>query len=331
MLHTRVTRLFGIEHPIVLGGMSSATNVDLVVAVSEAGGLGILGATSLTPDQILRQAAEIRARTTRPFGMNLLIPFTSTDQLEAVLEADVSVLSSAWGTPTEHAKRARDAGVPLLHMVQTAAQAAEAARLGAAAIVAQGTEGGGHVGTVATLTLVPAAVDAVRAAMSAGQAAPPIIAAGGIADGRGLVAALALGADGVLLGTRFLATSEAPVPAAAQRAICDATEADTVLTTVNDLMSNPRWTEAGALSRGLRTRALEEWLGRETEIRGMDADGRQKVASEWARARAEGRVEDMVILAGQDSGLIHEVLPVAEVVRRIVAEAEEVLGQLRGQ
>jgi NAD(P)H-dependent flavin oxidoreductase YrpB (nitropropane dioxygenase family) len=329
MIRTRVTELFGIDHPIILGGMGSATNVDLVVAVSEAGGLGILGATSFPPDKIRQQVDEIRARTSRPFGLNLLVPFTTTEQLDAVLDARVPVLSTAWGTPTEHARRAREAGIPLLHMVQTAAQAAEAARLGATAIVAQGNEGGGHVGPVCTLPLIPAAVDAVRAAASAGRQPPPIVAAGGIADGRGLVAALALGAEGVLLGTRFLVTAESPVPPAAKEAIVAATEADTVYTPINDLVGNPRWLEVGAQSRVIRSRALEEWLGREAELAALDAQGRKAIAERWAQARAEGRVQDMMILAGQDSGLIHEILLAAEVVRRTVEEAEAVLQRLR--
>ena len=328
-MRTRVTERFGIEHPVVLGGMGSATNVELVVAVSEAGGLGILGATGMTPEEIRQRGEEIRARTSRPFGMNLLIPFTDEAQLAAVLGVGVSVLSTAWGTPVEHARRAHEAGVPLLHMVQTAAQAAEAARLGAAAIVVQGTEGGGHVGTVASLPLIPAAVDSVLAATPTGREAPPIIAAGGIADGRGLAAVLMLGAEGVLLGTRFLATHEAPVPEAAKRAICAATEADTVITPIYDQVGNPRWLEAGALSRVIRTRAVEEWLGREHELRQMDEPTRREIAARWAQARVEGRTEEMMILAGQDCGLIREVLPAGEVVRQVVAEAEAVLRGLR--
>jgi nitronate monooxygenase len=155
-----------------------------------------------------------------------------------------------------------------------------------------------------------------------------VIAAGGIADGRGLVAALALGAEGVLLGTRFLATAEAPVPAAAKGAIVAATEADTVFTPIFDLVGNPRWIEAGAQSRVIRTRALEQWLGREAELAAMDEAGRKEIAARWASARAEGRADDMLILAGQDSGLIHEILPAAEIVRRVVDEAEQVLQRL---
>jgi len=155
-MRTRLTELFGIEHPVVLGGMGSATNADLVVAVSEAGGLGILGASGFSPQELREQIEQIRSRTSKPFGINLLIPFTTEAQLDAALDARVPVLSTAWGDPPLHVRRANEAGIPLLHMVQTAAQAAQAARWGAAAIVAQGHEGGGHVGEVGTLPLVPA-------------------------------------------------------------------------------------------------------------------------------------------------------------------------------
>ncbi|MGH2352086.1 MAG: nitronate monooxygenase, partial [Chloroflexota bacterium] len=143
-----------------------------------------------------------------------------------------------------------------------------------------------------------------------------------------LAAALALGAEGVLLGTRFLATHEAPVPAVAKAAICAATEADTVYTPIPDLVTRPEWLDVGAQSRAIRNRAVEEWLGREAELGALDAASRQQIASRWAQARADGRRNEMIILAGQDSGLIHEVLPAGEVVRRIVAEAEAILRRL---
>jgi NAD(P)H-dependent flavin oxidoreductase YrpB (nitropropane dioxygenase family) len=325
MLRTRLTERLKIDHPVLLVGMSSATNVDLVVAVSEAGGLGILGATFLEPVEIQERAKEIRARTGRPFGLNLLLAFASDEQLQACLDARVPVLSTAWGDPTEAARRSRAAGIPLVHMVPTAAQAAAAALAGAAVVVAQGHEGGGHIGSVASLPLVPAAADAVAAAQPDEAQRPPIVAAGGIADGRGLAAALALGADGVLLGTRFLATEEAPVPAAAKAAICAATEADTVCTSVPDLVREPRWLATGAQCRAIRTPAVEAWLGREAELSSLGAPERAEIAGRWSQAAAAGTVEDMVILAGQDCGLIRDVLPAGEIVRLMVAEAEAIL------
>jgi NAD(P)H-dependent flavin oxidoreductase YrpB (nitropropane dioxygenase family) len=210
-------------------------------------------------------------------------------------------------------------------MVPTAVQAAAAARLGATAIVAQGHEGGGHVGAVASFPLIPAAVDAIAAAVPDEAQRPPVVAAGGIADGRGLAAALALGADGVLLGTRFLATVEAPVPEAAKAAICAATEADTVYTPIPDLVREPRWLAAGAQCRALRTAAVEAWQGREAELASLGEAERAQIAVRWSRAAAAGMTEEMVILAGQDSGLIRDVVPAGAVVRRVVAQAEAIL------
>jgi NAD(P)H-dependent flavin oxidoreductase YrpB (nitropropane dioxygenase family) len=320
-----VTDVLDIDHPVISAGIP-IMNVDLVAAVSNAGALGILGATYLSPEDIHDRVAALRCRTTRPFGLNLLIPFCTEGQLDACIEARVPVLSTAWGPPGAAATRARAAGIPVVHMVTTAEQAAAAARAGVSVVVAQGHEaGGGLVGTVGSMVLTPAAVDAVRAA-SAGSPAPPVVAAGGIADGRGLAAALMLGAEGVLVGTRFLATEEAPVPPAWKSAICASTEVDTVYTRVANLVARPTWAPV-APSRVLRTRAVTAWLGREAELEALPPAEREAIAARWVQARAAGRTEDMEVIAGQDCGLIHEVLPAAEVVRRIVEEAEEILGR----
>ena len=139
------------------------------------------------------------------------------------------------------------------------------------------------------------------------------------------MAALSLGADGVLLGTRFLATTEAPVPQAAKHAICEASESDTICNTIPDLVSNPRWLEVGALARGLRTLAVMEWVGREKELKALSEEERKLLAARWVEARSQGRIEETSVLAGEDSGLISEVLPAGQVVTRTVAEAEQIL------
>ena len=322
-MRTRVTEILGIEHPILSAGIP-VIGVNLVAAVSNAGGLGILGATYLSPDEIFERTAALRNSTTRPFGLNLLVPFCSTGQLDACIEAEVPVLSTAWGPPDEALKRARAAGIPLVHMVTTATEAAAAARAGVSVIVAQGNEaGGGLVGPVGGMVLVPAVVDAIAGAIP-DLSRPPVVAAGGIADGRGLAAALMLGAEGVLVGTRFLATHEAAVPPVWKAAICAASETDTVYTRVANLVSRPTWAPV-APSRVLRTRAIETWIGREAELAALPIAERNAIGSSWARARAEGRAEETEIIAGQDCGLIREVLPAAEVIRQIVIEAEKIL------
>ncbi len=315
MLRTRLTDLLDLDHPIVLGGMGSATNADLVAAVSGAGGLGILGCSSRTPEEIRQAVDEIRRRTTRPFGLNLLLFLIgqriTPDALDAVFASGARVLSTAWGDPTPYVARAHAAGMLVMHMVPTAEAAKAAVHAGVDVIVAQGTEGGGHVGHVSTMALVPAVLDVAGAL--------PVVAAGGIADGRGLAAALAMGADGVLMGTRFLATPEAPVPPGYKQAVLDATGADTVFTHIPDLAPVVEW--PGALARAIRNGFIERWLGREEELRHRgDAVGR-----EVAAARAADDRENMAILAGQSAGLIAELRPAATLVREISEQAESLL------
>jgi NAD(P)H-dependent flavin oxidoreductase YrpB (nitropropane dioxygenase family) len=318
MIRTKLTELLGIEHPVALGGMSSGTNVDLVAAVSAAGGLGIRGATGLTPDEIRDEVAQVRSRTPKPFGMNLLL-FLVGDRIpeaavDAVLESGVRVFSTAWGDPAPYVERAHRAGVLVMHMVARAEDAARAVDAGVDAIVAQGTEGGGHVGYVSTMALVPAVLDVAQGR--------PVVAAGGIADGRGLAAALAMGADGVLMGTRFLATREAPVPPSYKDAILSASGADTVFTQIPDLAPEVRW--PGAMSRVIRNRFVEEWLGREDELR--------QQGDEVGRRAADARTADdpagMKLFAGQSAGLVHGIESAADVVSRVSADAERLLARV---
>src|SRR5437870_7415062 len=251
MIHTRICELLGITHPIVLGGMGTATSAPLVAAVSNSGGLGTLGTSSFRPDQLESEVSAIRGRTDKPFGINHLLFLTQDEMFRVTLRARPAVVAFAWPRLDqdlrEYFSRAHDAGAKVMYMAGEVPLAVRGAEAGADIIVAQGTEAGGHVGWMASMPLVPMIVRAV--------APLPVLAAGGIADGRGLVAALALGADGVLLGTRFMATREAPVPDTAKQAICAATEADTVFTPINDLVGNPRWLDAGAQSRVIRTGA----------------------------------------------------------------------------
>jgi NAD(P)H-dependent flavin oxidoreductase YrpB (nitropropane dioxygenase family) len=317
MLRTRLTELLGIEHPILLGGMGSATNVELVSAVSAAGGLGILGASGRAPEEIRQSAEAIRARTPSPFGLNLLLFMVGErippQAVDAVLESGCRVFSTAWGDPAPYVERAHAAGKIVMHMVSTAEQARAAVAAGVDAIVAQGTEGGGHVGHVSTMALVPAVLDVAEGR--------PVVAAGGIADGRGLAAALAMGADGVLMGTRFLATPEAPIPSSYKQAVVDASGADTVFSLLPDLAPEVKW--PGAWTRAIRNRIVDEWLGREEELRSRGAE----VGAQVAAARAADDREGMWLMAGQSSGLVRELEPAGEIVRRVSAEAEALLRQ----
>ena len=316
MITTRACSLLGIAHPVVLGGMGPGnTNPELVAAVSNAGGLGILGVSGLRPDDIAKLAADTRRRTERPFGLNLLLFATEPVQVEAVIEARPAVLSTAWASPEQDLRpifaRAHDAGLTVMHMVSTLTEARRAADAGADLIVAQGTEGGGHVGLISTLALVPQVARAV--------APLPVLAAGGLADGAGLAAALMLGAEGVLLGTRFLATPEAPVTDAYKQALVASDGHDTLLTEIPDIIAGQVW--PGAYARVIRNRLIETWAGREGELRARRAE----VRASSVRARQAGDTNESALMAGQSVGLIDRIEPAAVIVERIVREAEAIM------
>ena len=315
MITTRATALLGIQHPVILGGMGSGTSPELVAAVSNAGGLGILGCTGDPPEKIAQLAAAIRALTDRPFGLNLLLFQAKEPAIDAVLAARPAVFSTAWAAPQQDLRavfaRAHDAGAIVMHMVSTLPEARRAVEAGADIIVAQGSDGGGHVGLIGTIVLVPQVARAV--------APVPVLAAGGIADGAGLAAALMLGAEGVLLGTRFLATEEAPVPDSFKQKILASDGHDTMLTEIPDVASGAVW--PGAYARAVRTRLLEQWLGREGELRFRQAE----VAATARQARAAGDAEGSFILVGQSAGLVADIEPAGAVVERIVGEAAALL------
>ncbi|MGH7313774.1 MAG: NAD(P)H-dependent flavin oxidoreductase [Candidatus Rokuibacteriota bacterium] len=311
MLRTRVTALLGIEHPIACGGMAGHTSPALAAAVSNGGGLGIHGCTFLSPEQIRGDAARIRELTDRPFGLNLLLCFAKEEQIRAVLEARPAALSTAWGDPAITTARARAAGLITIHQVHRVDEARRAAAAGIQAIVAQGMEGGGHVWHTATLPLVPQVADAVPDV--------PLLAAGGIADGRGVAAAMMLGADGVLMGTRFLATDEAPIHANYKKAILEADDTATIFTEVADIARQRPW--PGAIGRAIRNPLIERWHGREDELRATGG----AIGKVLEEAKREGRRDEAVMFAGQVAGLIQDIRPAANVVRDIAADAEALL------
>lgn len=319
-LTTRFTAIAGVRYPIVLGGMGPpSTSPELVAAVGNAGGLGIMGCSGLSADDVTRHAARIRELTDAPFGLNLLLFMSSDAQIETLLAQRPPVASFAWARADQPLDaifaRAKAAGSLVVHMVSDVAEARRVAEAGADVIVAQGTEGGGHVGVMGTMPLVPQVVDAV--------APIPVLAAGGIADGRGVAAALMLGAEGALLGTRFLATVESPIPDAVKQVIVESDGYDTDLTEIPDIASGRVW--PGALARTWRNAFLREWAGREWELRKRQPE----VAAEVAAARAAADVQNMPILFGQDAGLITSIEPVAGLIARIVMDASARVGGSR--
>jgi len=315
VIKTRLTELLGIRHPIVLGGMARATSADLVAAVSAAGGLGTLGVSAMTPDEIRTAVERIRSRTDRPFGLNVLLFLVSEAQVDAALAARPRVVASAWRRPEydlrAFGERVHAIGALHMHQADTLDEAKRAAEAGVDVVVAQGTEGGGHVGVMATL---PLARMVIRALPNT-----PIGVAGGIADSAGVAAALVLGADGVLLGTRFLATNEAPFPDGYKRAIVESDGHNTLITEIPDIAAGQVW--PGAYARVLRNAFIEEWLGREGELRRHLNEVRQSLQA----ARAGGDAQHGTLLMGEDAGLIDSIEPAGALVERLATEAEAIL------
>ncbi len=317
MIRTPVCDVLQIEHPIALGGMGSVYSPPLVAAVSNAGGLGALGCHNMNAEQVRVGTAAIREQTDKPFALNFLIFHVDDAGFAAALALRPSVMAFAWPRPDQDVKsyisRAHDAGCKVTFMAGGVPEATRAAEAGADVIIAQGTEGGGHVGWQATLALVPMVVDAV--------APIPVLAAGGIADGRGLAAGLALGADGVLLGTRFLASKESPLHPNFKQAILDSDGHDTLLSEMPDLAAGIVW--PGAMSRSRRNGFIARWAGREWALRQRQAEALAAIR----QARKNGDTDEAPLSMGQDAGLVHDIAPAAEIVSRIAREAEEILTQ----
>jgi NAD(P)H-dependent flavin oxidoreductase YrpB (nitropropane dioxygenase family) len=297
----------GIEIPILQAGMAGCTTPELVAAVSNAGGLGIIGGLRMSADQLRNDIRRVRELTTRPFGVNHVVCLLDNAAFEVTIAQRVSVLSLAWGQSSDLTYRAHDAGLKVVHMVTSPEEAGQVASDGADVVIAQGNEGGGHVGHMATLPLVPQVVDAVGLV--------PVLAAGGIADGRGLAAVLMLGAQGALIGTRFLATHEARARGRSKDVILNALGSQTVTSKFYDDVLDIVW--PGSVVRSIRHPLLDEWAERPQDW-GLAA-GQLRPALEAAIASGD------FVLAGESSGLIHDIVPAGELVERIARQAEDVL------
>src|SRR4051794_8949664 len=326
-MRTPLCDLVGIDAPIVLAPMGGAVTPRLAAAVSSAGGLGMLPLTWTSPDDIASIVEETRQQTERPFGVNLGLAWDQRERLAAALGAGVRVVSFFWGDASGVIGEARGAGALVFVTVGTAEEGRAAAAAGADVVVAQGWEAGGHVwGSVSTLALVPRVVD--------GVAPVPVVAAGGIADGRGLAAVLALGAAGAWVGTRFLAASEAAIHRDYRRRILAAGEADTFYGTLFDR----GWPDAP--HRTLRNSTVEAWerAGRppsgsrpgETDEPAARPDGSpiNRYASSTPTAAMVGDIEPLPHWAGQGVGLVTREETAAAIVSSLVSEAEDILKSL---
>lgn len=316
MIHTHLCDILGIDHPLLNAPMSGTATATLAAAVSNAGGFGMIGGTSRGgPDWLRAQIRAARAKTARPFGVGFISSFSHVDDLvQVALDEQVAVINHSFADPTPYVAAAKARGVRSFAQVQSVAQAQRAANAGVDAIIAQGTEAGGHTGMAGTLALVPAVVDSVGDI--------PVVAAGGIADGRGLAAVLMLGAAGVSLGTRFVASDEWGGGAWEQQAVLAATTDDTIRTSVYDQVRGATF-PADIADRVLRNRFNTTWDGRTTAISEQRAD-LQRALALGAKAHDQDVVD---ISAGLAVGLIRSLEPAGCIVQRLVAEAEQVLRQ----
>lgn len=327
-MKTALCERLGIELPIIQAPMGGAVGPALASAVSNAGGLGMLVPWRADIDTVRRQIRETRALTSRPFGVNLNLEFPQEERMAACLDEGVPVISFFWRDPSSLVPRAKAGGAIVLHTVGSVADAKRAVNCGVDIVVAQGWEAGGHVrGTVATMPLVPAVVDAVSPA--------PVVAAGGIADGRGLAAALTLGAAGAWIGTRFLASHEATIHARYRELLLQASENDTVFL---ENLFDVRWPNAP--HRTLRNQTVDAW-----EAAGRPPTGKRPGEGEViATSRssgpivryqsytpgtdAEGDIDALSLWAGQSVGLVSKVQSAGDIVREIANEARSTLRRL---
>ena len=314
MIFTPLCQVLGISNPVIQAGMGIFSSAELAAAVSDAGGLGTVGASQRTPEQLGAEIAKTFDLTSSPFAVNHLVSALNKDAFDVTLRAKPAVVSFALGDAGDLVKQCHDTGIRVIQQVHTVRQAVEAAKHGVDVIIAQGSEAGGFGGSVAALALVPQVVDAVRPI--------PVVAAGGIAEGRGLAAALLLGAQGVNLGTRFLATKEAPISADWKRMIVEAHSEDAIKVEVwNDFMPAPGRGGYGTVPRALRTPFIERWQERREQAR----NDPERLQRELTQAMQAGRFHETVPFSGQTVGLIRDIQPAGELVRRIVEEAEATL------
>jgi enoyl-[acyl-carrier protein] reductase II len=312
MLKTRVTELLGIAHPIIQAGMGGVARWKLAAAVSNAGGLGVLGAGLMSPHAMREEIRKIKDNTDRPYGVDLLLAEGTPNveqMMEIIFDEKVPVFVSGLGDPGPWVIKMHEVGMKIVALIGNVRQARRCALAGVDIIVAQGHEAGGHTGRIPTLVLVPLVVDAVSPV--------PVVAAGGIGDGRGLVASLALGAQGVLVGTRFIATEEAYCHDNYKDKLIEISEEGTIVTRAY----------TGKTCRVIRNRHTEEWSARETEIKPFPQQ-LMLIGERAGSGMAQGDMEFGMAPAGQISGMIADRPPAAEIVRRIVADAEEIIHRL---
>ena len=309
MLKTKITEMLGIRHPLFQGGMAWVADAKLAAAVSNAGGLGLIGAAAAPGDVVQAMIREAKSLTDKPFGVNvmLLSPFAD-DVARICAEEKVAVVTTGAGNPGKYMDMWKGVDIKVIPVVASAALAKRMERAGADAVIAEGCESGGHIGELTTMALVPQVADAVSV---------PVIAAGGIADGRGVAAAFALGAQAVQCGTVFVCAEESPACDVYRRQIIDAKDTDTIVT----------GREGGAPIRSIKTKFTRRLLKMENQ--NVDRVEFEKAAAGSLRkAVQDGNLDEGTFMAGQISGLVKAVEPAQAIVDRLMREGEELMKNL---
>ena len=310
MIKTDICDLLQIEYPILQGGMAWLGTAELAAAVSEAGGLGIIGAGHMPPDIFRNEIHKLKERTSKPFGCNIMLmsPFVK-EVMEVVVEERVPVITTGAGNPGVYIPALKEIGTKVIPVVASVLLAKRLLRGGIDAIIAEGTESGGHVGDITTMALIPQVVDAVDV---------PVIAAGGIADGRGMAAAFALGAQAVQMGTRFVLSEECIAHENYKNAVLKAKDRSTVMT---------------GLTTGHPVRIIENQLAHKYKNLEFSGGSKEELenlgAGTLRKAAIEGDVKEGSVMIGQIAGMLHDVKPCKEIITDIMTEAETVIKNLQ--
>lgn len=307
MLKSPITQMLGIRYPVFQGGMAWVADAELAAAVSNAGALGIIAAMNLDGEHLAQEIRKARTLTDKPFGVNLMLMSPYIDEaVDAVIREHVQVVTTGAGNPGKYMERFHAAGIKVIPVVASTALAKMMERAGASALVAEGCESGGHVGETTTMALIPQVVDAVSI---------PVIAAGGIADGRGMAAAFMLGASGVQMGTRFLTASECTIHENYKNAVLNAGDISTIVT----------GKKSGHPVRVIKNRMSRKYARGEYDGSLTEEQMEEMTRGSLRRAVREGDTTEGSVMCGQIAGLVHDEKPAAEIVKDVCGEAEELL------
>ena len=306
---TEITKLLGIKYPIIQGGMAWVADFNLAAAVSNAGGLGIIGSGGAPAVWVREQIREVKKRTDKPFGVNIMLMNPEADEIaKVIIEEKVPVVTTGAGNPAKYMEQWKSSGIKVIPVVASVAMAKMMERCGADAVVAEGCEAGGHIGEITTMCLVPQVVDAVEI---------PVIAAGGIADGRGIAASFMLGAEGVQLGTRFLAAEECQINPVYKELVVKAKDTDSIVT--------GRYT--GHPCRNVKTKFSKKLASGEANGTITPEEFEEITLGSLRKAVQDGNLEEGSFLCGAIAGMVKKVEPAKDMIEEMFTEAEKLLGK----